>query len=80
MMLQCMQEAMKRDGDMKLAAVPPASAAILELMRVERLFERFETEKESVQSFNVFQTFAPPISEPRNVAVFGTWNDLEAAS
>lgn len=80
MMLECMQEAMKRDGDMKLAAVSAASATILELMRVDRLFERFDTEKEAVQSFHVFQAFAPPISEPRNVVVYGTWNDLEAAS
>jgi anti-anti-sigma factor len=79
MLLHCMQEAMKRDGDMKLAAVSPASAAILELMRVDRLFERFDTEKEAVQSFNVFQAFAFPIREPRNEIAYGTWKDLEAS-
>ena len=34
---------MKRDGDIKLANLSPASAAILELMRVDRLFEIFDT-------------------------------------
>jgi anti-sigma B factor antagonist len=80
MMLHCMQEAMKRDGDMKLAAVSPASAAVLELMRVDRLFESFDTEKEAVQSFDLFQAFAFPMLEPRNDVAYGTWKDLEAAS
>src|SRR5579872_4642855 len=35
-LLECMSEAMKRDGDLKLASVSPASAAITELMRVDR--------------------------------------------
>src|SRR3981081_4445667 len=39
MLLHCMQEAMKRDGDLKLAAISPQAAVILELMRVDRLFE-----------------------------------------
>jgi hypothetical protein len=44
---------MKRDGDLKLAAVSPASAVILELMRVDRLFEVFETSEEAVRSFQI---------------------------
>src|ERR1700691_2064033 len=40
-LLQCMEEAMKRDGDVKLAVVSPACEAILELMRVDRVFEMF---------------------------------------
>jgi anti-anti-sigma factor len=50
-LLYCMQEAMKRDGDMKLAAVSPAAATILELMRVDRLFEVFDTAEEASRSF-----------------------------
>src|SRR5579864_5809549 len=50
-LLYCMQEAMKRNGDLKLAAVSPESAVILELMRVDRLFETFETTTQAVQSF-----------------------------
>jgi anti-sigma B factor antagonist len=50
-LLDCMSEAMKRDGDLKLAAVSPASAAIMELMRIDRLFEVFETTDEAARSF-----------------------------
>ena len=63
MLLGCMQEAMKRDGDLKLAAVSPASEAFLELMRVDRLFEIFDTAKEAVQSFDEFRSYAIPESE-----------------
>jgi anti-sigma B factor antagonist len=59
MLLHCLQETMKRDGDLKLAAVSPATAVILELMRVDRLFEIFETTEQAVRSF---QTFAPAAS------------------
>ena len=51
-LLQIIDEAMKRDGDVKLAAVSPASAAILELMRVDRLFEVFDTPEEATRSFH----------------------------
>ncbi|MGA8431301.1 MAG: STAS domain-containing protein [Candidatus Sulfotelmatobacter sp.] len=50
-LLRCMEEAMKRDGDLKLAAVSPMSAAIMELMRVDRLFEVFDTSDEAARSF-----------------------------
>ena len=50
-LLYCMQEAMKRDGDLKLAAVTPAAATIMELMRVDRLFEMFETADQAARSF-----------------------------
>ena len=54
MLLHCLEEAMKRDGDLKLAAVSPASAIILELMRVDRVFEVFETPEEAARSFQAF--------------------------
>ncbi len=63
MLLSCMQEAMKRDGDLKLAAVSPASGAFLELMRVDRLFEIFDTAQEAVQSFDEFRSYAIPESD-----------------
>jgi anti-sigma B factor antagonist len=71
MLLQCLEEAMKRDGDLKLAAVSPASAVILELMRVDRLFEVFETSEEAMQSFQV-PTAAPSLeSQPWYSGVYG---------
>src|SRR3954470_4862145 len=51
MLLCCLEEAMKRDGDVKLAAVSPAARATLELTRVDRLFEIYDTEAEAVNSF-----------------------------
>jgi anti-sigma B factor antagonist len=51
-LLRSMGEAMKRDGDMKLAALSPAAATILELMRVDRLFEIFDTPEEAARSFH----------------------------
>lgn len=80
MLLQCMQEAMKRDGDVKLAAVSPASSAFLELMRVDRLFEMFDTEKEAVQSFDVVPSRVVPGGQRGYRPAYGTLDDLEAAS
>lgn len=51
MLLCCLEEAMKRDGDVKLAAVQPLARQTLELTRVDRLFEIYETESEAVNSF-----------------------------
>ena len=56
MLLHCMDETMKRDGDLKLAALSPSAAAILELMRVDRLFEVFETADEAARSFHAIAT------------------------
>ena len=64
MLLDCLDTAMKRDGDLKLAAVSPASAIVLELMRVDRLFEVFDTTDEATRSFQVFAPAAAPQSQP----------------
>jgi len=79
MLLRWLQEAMKRDGDLKLAAVTPASGVILELLRVDRLFEMFETVEEAVQSLHGFPSHTIPqsMSYPR---VHGALGDLKAAS
>ena len=61
MLLHCMEQAMKQNGDLKLAAIPPASAVILELTRVDRLFEIFATVSEAVDSF---YGFSVPIEQP----------------
>jgi hypothetical protein len=53
-LLRCLEEAMKRNGDVKLASVPPGAAAILELTRVGHLFEAFDNTADAVQSFHQF--------------------------
>jgi anti-anti-sigma factor len=64
MLLSCLEQAMKRDGDLKLAAISPASAVILELMRVDRLFEVFDTSEQAMQSFHVPAPLASAESQP----------------
>jgi len=54
MLLRCMSEAHKRDGDLKLAALSPEAAIVLELTRAERLFEIYETSTDAVRSFSGF--------------------------
>jgi anti-sigma B factor antagonist len=78
-LLYCMQEAMKRDGDMKLAAVSPAAAAIMELMRVDRLFEVFDTAEEASRSFQAVAMPDSAQSLPWYSSGFGL-ADLKVAS
>jgi anti-sigma B factor antagonist len=54
MLLHCMSEAMKRDGDLKLAAISPHAMIILELTRTDRLFEIYETSTDAARSFTYF--------------------------
>ena len=51
LLLCCLEEAIKRNGDVKLAAVPAAARATLKLTGVDRIFEKFETNAEAVNSF-----------------------------
>src|ERR1700680_2942887 len=53
-LLYCLEEAMKRNGDVKLAAVPRAAAEILELTKVDSLFEAFDSPADAVNSFYQF--------------------------
>jgi anti-anti-sigma factor len=70
-LLHCLEEAMKRNGDVKLAAIPPEAVAILELTRVGGLFEAFDDVAAAVNSFYQFpiHTFQqdpqPEYSTPR---------------
>ena len=51
LLLSCLEEAIKRNGDVKLAAVPAAAKASLKLAGVDRLFEIFDTNAEAISSF-----------------------------
>lgn len=53
LLLHCLEEAMKRNGDVKLAAVPTAAAVVLVSTGVARLFETFDTAAEAVNSFHL---------------------------
>lgn len=54
MLLRCMSEAHKRDGDVKLAAPSAQASVVLELTRTERLFEIYETSTDAARSFSGF--------------------------
>lgn len=54
MLLECMADVMKYDGDLKLAALSPQAAVVLELTRADRLFEIYETVSDAVRSFSGF--------------------------
>lgn len=54
MLLHCMGEVMKRDGDVKLASLSPHAAVVLEMTRTDRLFEVYETASDAVRSFSGF--------------------------
>jgi anti-anti-sigma factor len=80
MLLRCLEEVLKRDGDLKLAALSPEAEVILELMRVARVFETFPTTEEAVRSFNAIPVDAVPQDAPWYSAVFGELGVLKQAS
>jgi anti-anti-sigma factor len=54
MLLHCVAEVMKRDGDLKLASLSPEAAIVLELTRTDRLFEIYESSTDAARSFSHF--------------------------
>lgn len=54
MLLHCMAEAMKRDGDVKLASLSPQAAIILEMTRTGRLFEIYDNSTDAARSYSGF--------------------------
>ena len=51
LLLCCLEEAMKRNGDVKLAEVAAGARATLELTGVDRIFEIFDTSADAIGSF-----------------------------
>src|SRR5882757_1456453 len=54
LLLGCLEEALKRNGDVKLVGIPLATDAILGSTRTNQLFEIFDTTAEAVNSFHQF--------------------------
>jgi len=52
LLLCCLEEAMKRNGDVKLAAVPAQTQLVLRHSGAHRLFEVFDTNAEAVSSYH----------------------------
>jgi anti-anti-sigma factor len=60
LLLCCLEEAMKRNGDVKLAAIPSGARKILEITGVARLFETFDTSADAIDSFRRFPADSAP--------------------
>ena len=54
LLLGCLEEAMKRNGDVKLVGLPLTADAILGSTGANRLFEIFDTAADAVNSFHQF--------------------------
>jgi len=53
-LLECMKKIIKRDGDLKFAALSPQAAVVLELTRTDRLFEIYQSSTDAARSFSSF--------------------------
>ncbi len=51
LLLSCLEEALKRNGDVKLAALHAEAEEVLRTLGVDCLFERYSSAAEAVQSF-----------------------------
>lgn len=80
MLLRCLEEVLKRDGDLKLAALSPEAEVILELMRVARVFETFSSSDEAARSFNAIPADAIPQDAPWYSNLFGDLGAVKQAS
>jgi anti-anti-sigma regulatory factor len=60
LLLSCLEEAMKCNGDVRLASLRPEAA--LRLAGVNRLFERYATADSAVQSFHQRQASMAPLA------------------
>jgi anti-anti-sigma factor len=66
-LLLSLSEIVRRDGELKLAALSPQAATILQMTRVGRFFDVYPTVAEAVRSFDVFLPDAQDSSEPWNL-------------
>lgn len=69
-LLCCLEEAMRHNGDVKLAELPSGANAFLEITGVNRVFDMYATTAEAVDSFHPLPATAtsqdpPPDGEKR---------------
>jgi len=61
-LLCCLEEAMKQNGDVRLAGLNPLAQANLRQSGVARLFEVFDTAENAVRSYQVRPASAAPLA------------------
>lgn len=63
LLLCCLEEAMMRNGDVRLAALQPEALAVLRSTGLDRIFQAFEDVEEAVESFRTRRvTFEPALT------------------
>ena len=75
MILHCFEQAMQRDGELKLAALSPEAEVALELMRRLEVLQTFLTSDEAVRSFR-----SAPVVENAKIGPSGVGQILRKAS
>ena len=66
LILSCLEEAMKRNGDARLAAVSPSAHAMLKVIGADRLFQIFASNADAVNSFYQSSAVLGAIEYSRN--------------
>jgi anti-sigma B factor antagonist len=73
LLLCCLEEAMKRNGDVRLAGLTGEAKRTLSAWGVDRLFRTFETAEKAAESFQRRTAFMPSPAG-RNTAVLASEN------
>jgi anti-anti-sigma regulatory factor len=60
LLLCCLEEAIKCDGNVKLSSVSPEARSALNVHGLNRLFESFETNNDAVSSFKRVPQYSAP--------------------
>lgn len=60
LLFSCLEEALKRNGDVRLAALRPEMKVALQLAGARRLFETYATTAEAVRSYDHVSVHAAP--------------------
>src|SRR5260370_9047903 len=58
MLLHCMSQSHRRDGDLKLASLSAQSAVVLDLIRTGRLFEIYNSSTDPIRRLSSFRPHA----------------------
>jgi anti-anti-sigma factor len=80
MMLHCLEAAIGRDGDLKLAAVSPEAEIVLQLLQKAGVFQEFASSDEAVRSFAAVSSAGISKSAPASVSIFADPGHLKKAS
>jgi anti-sigma B factor antagonist len=68
LLLCCLEEALKRNGDVRLAGIPPEAKATFEITGALRLFQIFASNADAIKSFDQRAADAPARGEKQGEA------------